>query len=139
MKKIYEIYPIGEVIKSGDYGEILIFDKYRLGLNDLEDFSHLKLIWWFDRNDISGKRGKLTAHPPIAGGLEVGVFASRSPHRPNLLGINVCRIEKIDLEKGLVFLDYIEAFEKTPIIDIKPYIPRLDRAEAAQIPDWLKR
>lgn len=140
----YILSPIGIIEKTQSKISIQIHEEYRAGLEALDGFSHIKLFWWFDRNDSSDlkngrpKRGRLKAHPPMANGLEVGVFASRSPHRPNLIGITTCKIEHIDFEEGMISIDKTQAFDNTPVLDIKPYIPRLDKVENALVPNWLK-
>ncbi|MFP4460313.1 MAG: tRNA (N6-threonylcarbamoyladenosine(37)-N6)-methyltransferase TrmO [Candidatus Zixiibacteriota bacterium] len=142
--KTYQLFTIGTIEKTGKDARLRIHANYRDGLDGLEDFSHIKVFWWFDRNDVQktkdGRpfRGRLKAHPPMAHGKEVGIFASRSPHRPNLIGITTCKIENIDIEEGIIDIDFTQAFEKSPIIDIKPYIPKIDKVEDATIPDWLK-
>ncbi len=99
----------------------------------LERFSHIWISFIFHQTLEEG--WKSTVRPPGLGGREkVGVFACRSPHRPNHLGLSVVRLIKIGREGKMVFLDLaeIDLLDQTPVIDIKPYIPYSDRIDGAQ-------
>lgn len=109
----------------------IIFEKeYRneSALRGLEEFSHLWLIWEFSANEKS--EWSPTVRPPRLGGNKrVGVFATRSPFRPNSLGLSSVKIEKIynDGENGTVIeVSGADLMNNTPIYDIKPYIPYTD-------------
>lgn len=98
----------------------------------LDGFSHLWLI--FDFSKAHTARFSPTVRPPRLGGNErVGVFASRSPFRPNPLGLSVVRLEKIELENGKAVLTVSGAdlLDGTPIFDVKPYLPFADAVENA--------
>lgn len=109
----------------------IVFEKeYRdvSALRGLEDYSHLWLIWEFSQN---GKNDwSPTVRPPRLGGNKrVGVFATRSPYRPNPIGLSSVKIERIynDGENGTVIeVTGADLMDKTPIFDIKPYIPYTD-------------
>jgi len=89
----------------------------------LDEFSHIWLIWGFSEN-IRDEHS-LTVRPPILGGNErVGVFASRSPFRPNNLGLSCVKLERI--ENGKLIVSGADLMNGTPIYDIKPYIPYSD-------------
>lgn len=93
----------------------------------LEEFSHIWLIWYF--SDVNKKHIKPTVRPPKLGGNKrVGVFASRSPFRPNRIGISCVKLIKTDFtSKGKVlFVTGADLMDGTPIIDIKPYLPYTD-------------
>lgn len=93
----------------------------------LEGFSYLWLIWEFDKN--SHKSNSLTVRPPRLGGNErVGVFATRSPFRPNALGLSSVKLEKIIIKDGAVSLlvSGADLVNETPIYDIKPYLTYSD-------------
>lgn len=94
----------------------------------LEGFSHLLITFVFHDNQCS-EEWRPTVRPPRLGGNErVGVFASRSPFRPNPLGISVVELESVDGEKGKLSLSLkgIDLLDKTPVLDIKPYLPYAD-------------
>ena len=95
-------------------------------LRGLDGFEYLWLIWGFhlNREDAAGS---LTVRPPRLGGNErVGVFASRSPYRPNPLGLSSVRIESIDAEAGEIRVLGADLADGTPIYDIKPYVEYAD-------------
>ncbi len=99
----------------------------------LEEFSHIWLIWYF--SDVNRKHIKPTVRPPKLGGNKrVGVFASRSPFRPNRIGISCVKLIKVDYDykKITLYVTGADLMDGTPIIDIKPYLPYTDsRPEAS--------
>ncbi|MBR5670401.1 MAG: tRNA (N6-threonylcarbamoyladenosine(37)-N6)-methyltransferase TrmO [Bacteroidales bacterium] len=93
-------------------------------LRGLEGFDYIWLIWEFSLNGPSDNR---TVRPPRLGGNErVGVFASRSPFRPNPLGLSSVRIESIEADKGIIHVLGADLADGTPIYDIKPYVTYAD-------------
>ncbi|MFO7766524.1 MAG: tRNA (N6-threonylcarbamoyladenosine(37)-N6)-methyltransferase TrmO [Pelovirga sp.] len=102
-------------------------------IRELETFSHLWLLFVFHQHLDRGWHP--TVRPPRLGGnRRVGVFASRSPFRPNPIGLSAVRLLNIRLSSGTLFLDVqgVDLIDKTPIVDIKPYVPYAD-----SIPDAL--
>lgn len=98
-----------------------------LVLQGLEGFSHLWVVWVFHQAQTSAYRAKI--HPPRLNGETMGVFATRSPHRPNPIGLSLVEILKI--EDGKIWLGGGDFVEGTPVLDIKPYLPEADtRPEA---------
>ncbi len=92
-------------------------------LRGIEQFSHLWLIWGFDRN---GREWSPTVRPPRLGGNQrLGVFATRSPFRPNGLGLSVVRLLGVEAD-GSLRVSGADMVNGTPIYDIKPYIPYAD-------------
>ena len=133
----YTVWPIGTVDKSEDAVRLRVFEQYADALKGLGDFSHVCVLWWFHQNDTPENRAILQVRPrrnpnnPLT-----GVFACRSPYRPNLIALDVCRI--LAIEGTTVHIDKIMAFDGTPILDLKPYIPNLDApAEDIRLPAWL--
>lgn len=96
-------------------------------IRGLEDFSHLWLIWNFSQ---SKPTESLTVRPPRLGGNKrMGVFATRSPFRPNPIGLSCVKIEKIEIDAELgpvISVLSADLMDGTPIYDIKPYIPYAD-------------
>jgi tRNA-Thr(GGU) m(6)t(6)A37 methyltransferase TsaA len=93
----------------------------------IEQFSHLWILFLFDQNLQAGWNS--TVRPPRLGGNErVGVFSSRSPFRPNGIGMSAVELKQVVHEKGQVWLELgsVDLVDGTPIIDIKPYIPYSD-------------
>lgn len=99
---------------------------------ELDTFSHIWLQFLFHEAITDGWRS--TVRPPWLGGQKrVGLFASRTPHRPNFLGLSVVRYHGLRKEKGKLFLDIsgLDLLHGTPIVDIKPYVPYSDALEEA--------
>lgn len=110
---------------------------FQHALKGMELFSHLWIVFVFHSH--GGNKWKPTIRPPRLGGKEkMGVLASRSPHRPNPVGLSVCKIEKIDLQaKGgpVIEVSGVDLLDGTPILDVKPYIPYADSVPDAN-PGW---
>lgn len=120
----------GEVISSLK-GKIIFNEDYRKEgiLKGIENFSHLWIIWGF--SDFKQEKDFYpTIRPPKLGGnTRVGVFASRSPNRPNPLGLTAVKIDEIiynKKESPIIIVSGIDMMDNTPIYDIKPYIPFAD-------------
>lgn len=91
-------------------------------LNGIVKGSRLWLIYWLDRND---RLWRHFVRPPRAkGGWKVGVFATRSPNRPSPIGLSLCLVEKIDVERGRIFVDGLDVLDETPLIAFKVYDER---------------
>ncbi len=128
---------IGHALCENGEFTVVLDDRFKKGLEGLNGFSHLQIIWWFSGCDNDEDRNVLTVEKPYTKGPEViGTFATRSPERPNPIAVSVCGIKSIDYEKGIVSLDYFDAFTGTPILDIKPYTPSADKVENAAVPEW---
>lgn len=93
----------------------------------LEGFSHVWLLWVFHQNTNKGIKAKI--HPPRMGGEKIGLFATRTPHRPNPIGLSAVRLEKVEI--GVLHLSGVDLLDGTPILDIKPYLPSSDRLHDA--------
>ena len=138
MAQIYKIYPVGIVRKNNDAPpKIDIHADFADALLGVDGFSHLMVLYWFNENDAPEKRNVLRIHPrrdknnPLT-----GVFGTRSPLRPNLIAVSCCKL--LALEKNTLVIDRIDAFDGTPVIDIKPYIPVDELASAdVKVPDWV--
>ena len=122
-------------LANGVKGEIVFIPRYRHeeAVRGLEQFDYLWMIWEFSKNlksQISNLNSKLTVRPPRLGGNErVGVFASRSPFRPNGLGLSCVRINKVEMNDILgpvIHVDGADLMDGTPIYDIKPYVAYAD-------------
>ena len=98
------------------------------GLEGLEGFTHLWVIFVFHQNTNKGLKVKV--HPPRMGGEKIGVFATRSPHRPNPIGLSVVKIERV--QGNDIYVSGVDLVDGTPVLDIKPYLPSSDRVMEAQ-------
>ncbi len=114
---------------GGDVSEIEIFSEYDRGLKDVEGFSHLIVLYWFHQ---SKGYSNLVNTPWDT--VPHGVFATRSPRRPNPIGFSV--VELLERKENLLYVKGLDAIEKTPVLDIKPYILR-DVKEGICL-GWLK-
>lgn len=93
-----------------------------LSLQGLEGFSHLWVIFQFHLNKTARFHAKV--HPPRLMGKTMGLFATRSPHRPNPIGLSLVKIEKV--EKNRVLVSGIDLVDGTPVLDVKPYLPEVE-------------
>ena len=135
----FMIHQIG-IVKREKEGFFLHFSKDIIpALKQLEHFSHIHVFWWADKHDNDKSRTILDCIPPYGENPPVtGVFATRAEYRPNPIAVTVAKIENIDYNKGIIKIQNIDAFDGTPIIDIKAYFPVCDRVENATIPEWIK-
>ena len=110
---------------SNARGTVKILPQYSEGLSDLGDFSHIYLIYHFHK----AKEYKLKVKP-FLDDEERGIFATRAPLRPNPIGISIVRLISIDIQENKIELQGVDMLDQTPVLDIKPYIPRFDNFEA---------
>ena len=140
-----EIKPIGYArseIKSQRFGgfagritDIIIDEKYASALEGLQDYSHIIVIYWMNEAEgIVKLRHRPQGNPKVP---EIGIFATRCQWRPNCIGISTVKL--ISVEKNMVRVEGLDVIDKTPILDIKPYLPDYDKAEGEiKIPGWAK-
>ena len=134
----FKIWPVGTVRKKAGEVTIEIAPEYEKALFGLHQFSHIQVLYWFDRNDTPAKRKILQVHPRGNRSIPLtGVFATRAPVRPNLIALSTCEI--VSIEGRTIRIKAIDALDNSPVIDIKPFIPRADVAAQAKLPDWVKR
>lgn len=121
--------------KKGTF-ELVLDKDYKDGLLELDQFSYIHVLWWADQEDSKEARATLVTDLPYSKGTKAGVFACRSPYRPNPVASSICPVLDVDMEKGVVTIAYIDAFDGTPLIDIKPYIPVSDRVKSVKTATW---
>ncbi len=138
----FQVTPVGKIQRQNDRIFVQIDDSYRPALKGLDTFSHVIVHWWAERFDQPDIRQTLVTPLPYAANREAGVFASRSPVRPNLIMTTVCKILKVS--DSAVEIANIDAFDGTPVLDLKPYFPVVDRVQDAHIsadlvgwPEWM--
>jgi len=107
--------------ETGQRASLRIKEPYRQGLSGLERASHAIVLTWLDRSPRN-----LVVQKPRHAGAPSGVFALRSPARPNPIGLHICRILGVDHHNGVVELDAIDVLDETPLLDIKPYFASTD-------------
>ena len=114
----FNVYPIGQVVRQDDKTMIVLDKKFEPGLLGLDKHKHVHVVYWFDKNDTPEKRSILQVHPrgnrsnPLT-----GVFATHSPFRPNLIAISRCEV--ISVTDNIIEIKDIDAFDNTPVIDLK--------------------
>ena len=134
----YAIRPIGYLRLETEGPVIEIQPELLPAMVGLELYSHLWIIFYFHENETSADRHLLQVHPcrnpanPL-----LGVFATRSPVRPNLIGLSLGRLRRV--EGTRIYLDELDLRDGTPILDLKPYFPETDCVPEARAPRWQRR
>ena len=123
--------PIQGKFKTGVQALIELKEEYRAGLKDLDGFSHAIIIYYFHKSEKTEIEGK-----PFLEDNKHGIFAIRSPHRPNHIGLSVVKIEKIEANK--LHFNEVDVLDGTPVLDIKPYVKQFDVRDDA-VSGWLDK
>ena len=113
--------------------EVRVDARWEVALEGLEDFSHILVLFWLNR--IAGERA-LRVHP--MGRLDaplVGLFSTRTPRRPNPIGLTVVRL--LERRANVLRVEGLDALDGSPVVDLKPYLTRNDRVQGATMPDWV--
>ncbi|MBL8965663.1 MAG: SAM-dependent methyltransferase [Spirochaetaceae bacterium] len=136
MDKDLRVEPIGWArVKDGDFF-LEIEPRFREGLLGLGGFGWVQILWWAS---LAGDfpAGALRYPSPYRGGpAELGLFASRSPIRPNPLCLSAAALLGVDQERGMLRFSWFDMEPGTPILDLKPYHPSADRIESPRVPAW---
>ena len=110
---------VGLVVDAGGLSKIEVFPEFCTGLRRLNGFSHVVILYWFHLRDNEKERSVLKVTPKRhLGAPQVGVFASRSPSRPNPIGL--CVTELVEIKECTLTVKGLDALQNSPIIDIKP-------------------
>jgi tRNA-Thr(GGU) m(6)t(6)A37 methyltransferase TsaA len=115
--------------------EILVDEKWRDALDGIDQFSHLWIVFYLDRMtppETLHIRPLRHSDLPL-----VGIFATRSPQRPNPIGI--CAVQLVDVRGNVLRVRGLDAFDGTPVLDIKPYLSRGDAIENARVGEWVEK
>jgi tRNA-Thr(GGU) m(6)t(6)A37 methyltransferase TsaA len=133
----FHMKPVG-YIRNADGNTRLELDReFSQALDGLSGFSHVLVVFWCHLTDNADCRSITEMDKPYSMGPDhVGVFATRSPVRPNPIGITPVQVTRLDVQNGLVHIPCIDAEDGTPILDIKPYHPSIDRLRTVETPDW---
>jgi tRNA (adenine37-N6)-methyltransferase len=122
--KTKEQCPIQPVYSAGSIGKVEVFKEFEQGLKDIEGFSHIYLIYQFDRS------GEIElVRPTFLDDEPHGIYASRHPCRPNGIGLSIVRLLK--REGNILTIEGADMLDGTPLLDIKPYIPKFDAISSA--------
>jgi len=120
--------PIQPAGAAGVRGTIVIDEKFRAGLRDLDGFSRIILIYAFHRS-----QGYELEVIPFLDTVPHGIFATRAPRRPNAIGISIVRL--ISVDDGELVIEGVDVVDGTPLLDIKPYVPEFD-CHPGEKPGW---
>ena len=119
-----ESCPIQPLYASGAVGRVEVFAEFAAGLQDVEGFSHIYLLYSLDRaGQIELVRGTFLDDTPH------GIYASRHPCRPNGIGMSIVKL--LNREDNILVVEGIDVLNQTPLLDIKPYVPRFDCIDSA--------
>lgn len=126
-----EEMPIQPTGAAGVTGTVEVFEAFREGLDDLDGFSHVILLYHFHRS-----RGFALRVVPFLDSRPRGLFATRAPKRPNPIGVSVVALDRVD--GGSLHIRNVDILDGTPLLDIKPYVPAFD-APAEVRTGWLEK
>jgi tRNA-Thr(GGU) m(6)t(6)A37 methyltransferase TsaA len=143
---MFDVHPIATVscpvneMSQGKWAtvdsEIHLDPEYAAGLQGLEGFSHVLVIFFLDRAQGFDAKTQLLRRPRGMEDMhEVGVFAQRTKYRPNPIGITAVKLLGID--GNVVRVRGLDALDGTPVLDIKPYMPPFDRVDHVEMPPWV--
>jgi len=140
----FAVTPIGRVIRAGEpprssakdgVSEIAIDEKYADGLDGIDGFSHIVVLFWLDRVEFAGE---LHGHARGRADMpEVGIFALRTPLRPNPIALTTVKL--LERRGNVLTVEGLDALDGTPVIDLKPFSERYDCVKDAVLPDWMHR
>lgn len=128
--KTIEDMPIQPPGGDGGEGQVVVLPEYMDGLEDLEGFSHIYLIYRFHLS--SGFRLRVK---PFLDDHEHGLFATRAPRRPNPIGLSI--VPLLRREGGVLYVGAIDVVDRTPLLDIKPYVPAFDTPKVTRV-GWME-
>jgi tRNA-Thr(GGU) m(6)t(6)A37 methyltransferase TsaA len=135
-EETFHVSAVGYVRRENDRAILDILPDYRPALKELEGFSHVQVFWWFNRFDNETQRQTTQFEDAPFEAPVLGVFACRAPVRPNPIGLTTARILSVDRAAGRVEVAEIDAYDGTPVLDLKAYIPFCDRVRDVRVPDW---
>jgi tRNA-Thr(GGU) m(6)t(6)A37 methyltransferase TsaA len=123
--------PIQPIAAIGERAEVKIFPEYVEGLQDLDGFSHIILLYHCHFSQTYKLKVK-----PFLDDVEHGLFATRAPARPNPIGMSLVRLSRI--EKATIYVQDVDIIDQTPLLDIKPFVPDFDMRKAART-GWMAK
>jgi tRNA-Thr(GGU) m(6)t(6)A37 methyltransferase TsaA len=143
---MFNVHPIGSVkcpvtdMSPGGWArvesEIHLQSQYVGGLQGLDGFSHVIVVFFFDRAQDFDLEQQLLRRPRGMKDVhEVGVFAQRTKFRPNPLGVSAVKL--LGIAANVVKVRGLDALDGTPVLDIKPYMPAFDRVDDVKMPPWV--
>ena len=131
-----EVSPGQDVRWDEIESQVVIEDKFAEALEGLEEFSHIIVLFWLHRK--KEEPPPLKIRPEMREDMPlVGVLATRAPVRPNPIGLTV--VELLERQGNTLRVRGLDAYDGTPVLDIKPYLPRGDLVEKVRVAPWVKR
>ena len=126
-----EEMPIQPTSEASQPGVVEVFPQYAEGLQDLDGFSHIYLIYHLHR--VQGVRLQVI---PFLDTQPRGLFATRAPCRPNPIGLSLVRLERIEANR--LYISRLDVLDQTPLLDIKPYIPAFEPSQEVRV-GWVEQ
>lgn len=131
------IAPAGAICKEkGRY--FICPDDFDGLLATVDGCSHIKVLWWFSRFDKSEYRRVTQGNPPYENAPRSGVFATRSPVRPNPIALTVAQVYGVDCENRRIEVSELDCFDGSLLIGVKPYLAQADKVDCFTVPRWLE-
>lgn len=142
-----KVKPIGTVksrVREGNevnwresVSEIHLDESLIDGLKGLDEFSHVVIVFHLNKASFNPETDLIRRPRGRSDMPMVGVFARRSPYRPNPLGITT--VELLEINRNILRVKGLDAFDGTPVLDIKPYVTGFDKMEGVVVPEWMER
>ena len=122
---------------GGVVSEVVLDETLADGLDGIEDFSHVLILYWMHRA-AEAEPVRMRRRPQGREDMpEIGIFAQRARHRPNPIGVTAVRLLRRD--KNRLVVQGLDAINGTPVVDVKPYVPQFDTVESPRVPEWVAR
>ncbi|MFB3818747.1 MAG: tRNA (N6-threonylcarbamoyladenosine(37)-N6)-methyltransferase TrmO [Candidatus Methylomirabilales bacterium] len=120
---------------GGVVSEVVLDETLADGLDGIEDFSHVLVLYWMHRA-AEAEPVRMRRRPRGRADMpELGIFAQRARHRPNPIGVTAVRL--LRREKNRLVVQGLDAIDGTPVLDVKPYVPAYDTVESPRVPAWM--
>lgn len=133
-----ELKEIGSLNKINGEDFLCVEKDFEKIYEELNGYSHIKIMWWFSNFDEPKYRRATECNPPYENAPRTGIFASRSPVRPNPIALTTARILDFDKELKRIKVSKLDSFNNSPLIKIFPYVSDSDKVETCSVPHWLK-
>jgi len=133
----YKDNNIGEYTMFGNRSIIRLNKKALESVPLIKKGDYIRVLWWFHRFDKDSFRVMRTCNPPYNNAPQTGIFATRSPVRPNPIGSTIVRVEHIDFYNGIIEVEGFDGFLGTKILQLMAYQPSIDKIEEVTLPPWV--
>ena len=134
----FTVKAVGYIRRKDQETFINFLPEYKPALKELETFSHVQILWWFSEFDDENSRKTTCFDKMPFEAPPLGVFSCRSPMRPNPIGLTTAKIIAVDQDKCRVQIADMDAFDETPVLDLKAYMPSCDRVKDPKVPEWME-